>query len=63
MRLLDTRKDAIENKASIYFLVCKGVSIDDVREGVEGHSTSGRYDPKLVLKPAILFKKSWGGLP
>ena len=35
--LLDTRKDAIEKKVSMYFLVCKGLSIDDVGEGVEGH--------------------------
>ena len=39
--LLDTRKDIIEDKVSIYFLECKGLSIDDVGEGVEGHRISG----------------------
>ena len=28
--LLDTRKDTLENKVSIYLLVCKGLSIGDV---------------------------------
>ena len=28
--LLDTRKDTLETKVSTYFLVCKGLSIDDV---------------------------------
>ena len=28
--LLGTRKDTIDNKISLYFLVCKGLSIDDV---------------------------------
>ena len=30
----------IENKVSVYFLVCEGLSIDDVGEGVEGHRIS-----------------------
>ena len=41
MALLDTRKDTTEQKVSVYSLVCKGLSIDDVGEGVEGHGTSG----------------------
>ena len=41
--LLDTRKDTIEKKVSIYFLVIKTLTIDDVGEGVvvEGHRISG----------------------
>ena len=34
--LLDTRKDTIENKVCIYVIVCEGLSIDAVGEGVEG---------------------------
>ena len=40
----------------------KGLSIDDVGEGVDGHRISGDTAGRaLVLKPAILLKKSWGG--
>ena len=39
--LLDIWKDTIENEVSIYFLECKGLSIDDFGEGVEGHRISG----------------------
>ena len=45
--LLDTRKDTIEKKVSVYFPECKGLSIDDVGEGVvvEGHTPyCRRYD-------------------
>ena len=56
--LLDIRKDAIDRKVSTCFLVCKGLSIDDVWEGVEGHRNSRRYDRELVLKPAVSLKKS-----
>ena len=36
----------------MYFLVCKGLSIHDVR-GVEGHTVlRRRYGRELVLKPA-----------
>ena len=35
--LVDARKDAIEKTLSIYFLVCKDLTINDVGEGVEGH--------------------------
>ena len=56
------RKDTIKNKVSTHFLVCKGLSIDDVGEGVEGHRISGDTTGRaLVLKPAISLKKSWGG--
>ena len=42
--------------------MCKGLSVDDVGEGVEGHRVSGDAAGRaLVLKPAISFKKSWGG--
>ena len=39
-RLLDTTKNTIEIKVSIYLLVCKGLSIDDV--GV-GQGTTGSW--------------------
>ena len=51
--LLDARKDTIEKKVSIYFLVCEGLSIDDV--GVS------RDTVFQEIRPAISLKKSWGG--
>ena len=46
----------------MYFLVCKGLSIDDVGDGVEGHRISGDTTwMEPVSKPAISLKKSWGG--
>ena len=59
--LLDTGKDIIENKVSICFLVCKGLSIDDVGGGVERTPYFRRHDRELVLKPAVSLKISWGG--
>ena len=42
--------------------MCKGSTIGDVGEGVEGHRISGDTTGRaLVLKPAISLKKSWGG--
>ena len=58
--LLDTRKDTIENKVSIYFVVRKGLSID-MTSGCRGTPYLRRYDREPVLKPAILLKKSWRG--
>ena len=64
--LLDTRKDTIKigkkNKnISIDFPVCKGLSIDEV--GCQGTDTALQEirPVELVLKPAVLLKKSWGG--
>ena len=58
--LLDTRKDTIEAKVSIRFLVSKAYR--STTSGCRGTSYLRRYDREvLVLKPAILLKKSWGG--
>ena len=47
------------NKVSIYFLVCKGLPIDDV--GVSRDTVFQETRSELVLKPPISSKKSWGG--
>ena len=59
--LLDTRKDAIDKKkVSIHFLVCRDLSIDDVK--VSRDTVFQEMRPvELVLKPAISLKKSWRG--
>ena len=49
---------------SIYFLVCKGLSLYRTmtcRGGKEGAPYFRRYVRELALKPAISLKKSWGG--
>ena len=44
----------------LYFLVCKGLSNDDV--GVAwGNAFLRIYGGELVSKPAISLKKSWEG--
>ena len=37
----EARKDTVGRNVPTYFLVCKGLSIDDVGEGVEGHRIPG----------------------
>ena len=59
--LLDTRKDAIESKVSIYFLVCKGLSVDDV--GVSRDTVFQEIRPGACFETAGFVKEMLGGLP
>ena len=52
----------IERKVSIYFLVCKGLTIDDVGEGVEEHRISGKIRPGAGFETADFVKETLGGL-
>ena len=53
----------MKNNVFKYFLVCKGLSNDDVGVGGKGHRISGDTAEELVSKPAISLKKNVGGLP
>ena len=59
--LLDTRKDTIENKVSICFLVCKGLSIDDV--GVSRDTILKEIRPGAGFETGDFVKEKFGGLP
>ena len=58
--LLDTRKDTIENKVSMYFLSCKGRSIDDVEVSRDTVFQEVRLGAGF---DRFLHKKKLGGLP
>ena len=57
----DTRKDTIENKVSIYFLVCKGLSVDDV--GVSRDTTFLQIRSGAGYETGDFVKEKLGGLP
>ena len=57
--LLDRRKDTTERKVSIHFLVCKGLSIDDV--GVSGDSVFQEIRPGAGFETADFVKEKLGG--
>ena len=59
--LLDTRKVTIEHKVSIYFFVCKGISIDDV--GVSRDTTFQEMRSGAVFETGDFVKETMGGLP
>ena len=59
-RLLDTRKDTIENKGSIYFLVLQRKTYRSMASGCPGTPCFRRYDRELVSKSTISVKKCWG---
>ena len=59
--LLDTRKNTIENKVSIYFLVCKGLTIDDV--GVSRDTVVEEIRPGACFETGDFVKEKLGGLP
>ena len=59
--LLDTKKEIIENKVSIYFLVCKGLSIDDV--GVSRDNVFQEIRPGGGFETGDFVKGKLGGLP
>ena len=61
MRLLDTRKDTIETKVSICFLVCKGLSIDDV-VGARG-TIFQEMRPGAGVETADFVEEKLGRLP
>ena len=52
----------IEKKVSIYFLVCKGQSIDGVGEGVEGHVFQ-EIRPGAGFETGDFVEEKSGGLP
>ena len=60
--LLDTRKDTIENEVSVYFVVCKGLSIDDagvaIKDTVFQEIRSG-----AGFETGDFVKEKLGGLP
>ena len=60
--LLDTRKGTIEIKVSISFLVCKGLSVDYVGEGVEGRRIGGDT-ARAGFETGDFVKEKSGGLP
>ena len=56
MGAVDKKRHSRE-KVSIYFLVCKSLTIDEVGEGVEVHRIAGDTAGSWFLKPAISSKK------
>ena len=61
--LLDTRKDttSIDRKVSTYFFLCAKAYRSTMTSGCRGTPYTRRHDRELVLKPAVLLKKSWRG--
>ena len=59
--LLDTRKDTINRKVSIYFLVCQGLSIDDVGVLRDTEIPEIRPGAGFETDDFVELKKSWGG--
>ena len=59
--LLDTRTDTTEIGVSTYFLVCKGLSIDDV--GVSRDTVFQEIRPGAGFETSDFVKKTLGGLP
>ena len=57
--LLNTRNDTIENKASMYFLVCKGLSIDDV--GVSRDTAFQEIRPGAGFETGDFRSRKFGG--
>ena len=55
-----TRKDTIENEASIYCLVCKGLSIDDVE--VSRDTVVQEIRPGAGFETGDFVKETLGGL-
>ena len=60
-RLLDARKDTLEKSVSIYFPVCKGLSIDDV--GVSRDTAFQEIRPGAGCETGDFVKETSGGLP
>ena len=60
MAVLDTRKDTNEIKVSIYFLVCKGLSIDDV--GVSRDAIFQRIRLGAGFETGDFVKEKFGGI-
>ena len=57
--LLDTRNDTIESRVSIYYLVCKGLSINDV--GVSRDTVFKEIRPGAGFKTGdFVQEKLWG---
>ena len=56
-----TRKDTIEKKLSIYFLVCKGLTIDDVR--VARGTVFQEIRPGAGFETGHFVEEKLGGLP
>ena len=62
MRLLDTGKDTIERNVSTYFLVRKGLSIDDI--GVSRDTVFQEIRPGAGFETGdFVGEKLGGGLP
>ena len=59
--LLDTRTDTTENGVSTYFLVCKGLSIDDV--GVSRDIVFQEIRPGAGFETSDFVQEKLGGLP
>ena len=59
--LLDTRKDTVERKISTCFLVCKGLSIDDV--GVSRDTVFQEIRPGAGFETGDFVEDKLGGLP
>ena len=59
--LLDKRTDTTENGVSTYFLVCKGLSIDDV--GVSRDTVFQEIRPGAGFETSDFVKEMLGGLP
>ena len=55
------RKDTIEKEVSIHFLVCKGLSIDDV--GVSRHTIVQEIRRGAGFETDDFVKEKLGGLP
>ena len=55
------KEGSIENKVSAYFLVCKGLSIDDV--GVSRDTVSQEIRPGAGFETGDFVEEKLGGLP
>ena len=61
VKLVDTIKDTAERKVSTYFLVCKGLSIDDV--GVLKDTIFQEIRPGAGFETGDFVKEKLAGLP
>ena len=59
--LLDTRTNTLGNRVSIYFLVCRDLSIDDV--GVSRHNVFHEIRPGAGFKTGDFVKERLGEVP